>query len=225
MDFGEHQFQFEHYAVGIDRQFGQHNILCARACIRSRGPAADHPTATLASTVTVTSYRLYQTSVSVTLGLNGNSAGTNVSISTGNFNVWASSAGSGAQTLFIANLLYNTTYTVQARAVNYQGLPSSATLVVGTTATLADVPGVSSFSAVNVTSATLWWLPGQNPLTPPTSYAVEISTWEDSTGLSQVCDVQLVCDYHRPTGGRAIISRARTTGSGARRRTTQRYPL
>lgn len=101
-------------------------------------------TVTLAVPPSVTGFQVFTTSIAVTLGLNTNPAGTTLAVTTGNFAVTNSSSGLG--TVFVlSGLSPNTTYSVLARAVNANGVPTnSATVTVGTT-TLAGALTVSGF--------------------------------------------------------------------------------
>ncbi|MBI3012239.1 MAG: fibronectin type III domain-containing protein, partial [Elusimicrobia bacterium] len=143
-------------------------------------------TSTLAAIPTVTSFRVFTTSISVTLGANGNPSGTVIAISTGtsgHFDVSNSSVGivSGAnQTLVISNLSTNTAYGFQAGARDGSaGASTQGTTVASSTSTLSAAPGAISFSDVGSSSITMSWVTNSNPLTPPTSYQVQVSTSSD----------------------------------------------
>ena len=72
-----------------------------------------------------------------------------------------------------AALTPNTTYYFRARAINLDGIPTPFTAVFAT-ATLAVVPANAVFSRVNVTSVSLSWATGSNPV--DTSYLAQTST-------------------------------------------------
>ncbi|OVE78360.1 hypothetical protein BVX98_00455, partial [bacterium F11] len=84
-------------------------------------------------------------------------------------------------TATIGNLLVNTTYYGHVRSF----LSGSTTpwTTYETTSTLAEVPAyaVSTWTVVNVTSLTVTWAEGTNPLSV-TRYVVEVSTANDFTG-------------------------------------------
>ncbi len=123
---------------------------------------------------TLTGFQVYSTSVTVSLGLNGNAAGTVMTVTTGSFETSSSSI-SKTTTITLSNLTPNTTYTLNARAGN-SALPSSTLVVVTSTATLPAIPTSLAFVTVAETTVTVSWSSSGNPLTPPTSYQVQISS-------------------------------------------------
>lgn len=138
-------------------------------------------TVTLARSPSVAGFQIFNTSATVTLNPSGNRAGTQLSITTGNFETSSSSSGAslaGNTSFTIFGLTANSTYTIQARAVSFLNVPSSATLVAST-ATYPNAPANTSFAAVNMSSISVVWSANGNPLTPPTSYQMEISTSAD----------------------------------------------
>ncbi len=146
-------------------------------------------TPTLSRAPGLHSVRVFLSSVAVQISRNQNTIGTKVVITTGNFESTASSSGyinAALTTLSMLNLSPNTAYTIRSRAENYQYLPSTVTAQVISTATLPDVPTALSFvtppAEVNFTSVTLTWNPGSNPLTPSTSYEIQVSTWDGFVG-------------------------------------------
>jgi hypothetical protein len=121
----------------------------------------------------VTGFVMYNTSLTVTLGLNGNPPLQTLQVTTGAYETSASSSGR-ITTFTFFNLSPNTTYTISARAVS--GNLIGPETVVASTATYANVPGAVSFFAVSPDSVSVVWGAGGNPLSPPTSYQVQIST-------------------------------------------------
>ncbi|MBI3012641.1 MAG: fibronectin type III domain-containing protein, partial [Elusimicrobia bacterium] len=143
-------------------------------------------TTTLASVPTVTSFQIFTTSMSVTLGANGNPNGTTLMVSTGvggHYAVTNSSIGavSGANTtLVVTGLSANTDYSFQAGARDTSNAASTQTVILtASTSTLVTVPGAGSFVGVSATSVTIAWETNGNPLTPPTSYQMQVSTSSD----------------------------------------------
>ncbi|MBI3012444.1 MAG: hypothetical protein HYY63_02345, partial [Elusimicrobia bacterium] len=109
-------------------------------------------TSTLAALPTITSYQAFQSSISVTLGANGNPVGTVIVISTGtgrHFDVANSSIGiiAGAETtLFITGLTGSTAYGVQAGARDgTDGASTQAVTVVASTTTTGSGVTITSF--------------------------------------------------------------------------------
>ncbi|MBI3012113.1 MAG: fibronectin type III domain-containing protein, partial [Elusimicrobia bacterium] len=109
-------------------------------------------TSTIAAAPTVSGFQMFSTSISVTLGSNGNPVGTTIAISTGNggnYNVANSSIGivSGANTtLVISNLSTATAYAFQAGARDStSGASTRSVSVTGSTSTLSVAPTVTSF--------------------------------------------------------------------------------
>ncbi|MBI4217714.1 MAG: fibronectin type III domain-containing protein, partial [Elusimicrobia bacterium] len=106
-------------------------------------------------------------------------------ITSGSFDSTNSSSGisgTGNTTLLLSNLTPNTTYTFQTRAVNFNNAPGTTTMITGSTATLPSIPGDISFTSISGTSITIAWSANNNPLTPPTSYQVQVSTWSGFSG-------------------------------------------
>ena len=116
------------------------------------------------------SFRVFATSISVTLAPNGNPAGTTLTMTTGSFETSASSSAAitgGYISLMMTGLAANTTTFVNARAV---GVVTSTTTLVASTVTQAVAPGAGSFVSVSTNSMNVSWLPNNNSLVPPTSY-------------------------------------------------------
>ncbi|MBI3012464.1 MAG: hypothetical protein HYY63_02445, partial [Elusimicrobia bacterium] len=135
-------------------------------------------TSTIAAPPTITSFRVFTTSISVTLGSNGNPVGTTLAISTGTGGLYAVSnsskgiVGSSDVTLVISNLSTATVYGFQAGANDTTG--SAATLtasISASTSTLAVAPLLSSFQ-VFATSVVV----NINPNTNPTGTKISISS-------------------------------------------------
>jgi hypothetical protein len=86
-------------------------------------------------------------------------------------------------TVTFSNLTPNTTYQFLSRTRNWQNIPSSNSAVVIVTATYANPPGPSLFNTapaeVFFSSITLDWDNNGNPLTPPTSYQMQVSSSSD----------------------------------------------
>ncbi len=156
-----------------------------------------HPGAFAGSVSTVTQslapgvsgFQVYTTSVAVTLSPNFNPAGTIVEISSGGFTASSSSAGAlsaSEVSLTLGNLTPNTTYMIQARTRNFQLIPSTNTAVINSSATLPAIPSAFDFvtppAVINFTSITMRWSPDGNPLSPPTSYEMQVSTWSGFAG-------------------------------------------
>src|SRR3989344_5989209 len=144
-------------------------------------------TPTLAASPGIDSFDAYTTSVVLRGALTGNSAGTL-------YRAWASTQGvtgtdfssagmivNPLTVLAMESLAPNTTYTIGFDAFNTQTLVSSRTAV--STATLAYPPVSLSLSTVGLSSVSVSWGANNNPLTPPTSYEVQISTWGGFTGV------------------------------------------
>src|SRR3989344_1411281 len=83
--------------------------------------------------------------------------------------------------LSLADLAPNTTYTIGLEAFNFQNFLSTRTAV--STATLAYPPVSLTLAYVGISSVSVSWGANNNPLTPPTSYEVQISTWGGFSGI------------------------------------------
>ncbi|MBI3012236.1 MAG: hypothetical protein HYY63_01270, partial [Elusimicrobia bacterium] len=126
-------------------------------------------TTTLAIAPTITSFRVFTTSISVTVGGNGNSVGTTLTISTGTGGHYAVAnsskgiVGSGDVTLVISNLSTATTYGFQAGANDSTASASTqSTTITASTATLSAPPTITSFR-VFTTSITVTLGANGNP--------------------------------------------------------------
>lgn len=124
-----------------------------------------------------TDFAFSTNSIAVTLDLNSNPFGTLLEISTANFTVGSSSAGA-VTSLILGSLTPNTTYLIRVRAINGTGSASASVFVVSS-GTLSNPPGDISFPKVNLSSVTFSWAPNGNPLSPPTSYQVQVSSIAD----------------------------------------------
>lgn len=149
------------------------------------GPFAVEIATIAPNTPTVSGFQIFTTSVTVTLGLNGNPSGTTLAITTGSFETTASSSGK-VSAFTITNLIPNTTYTIQARAVS--GNLTSSAASVASTGTLPAIPGPISFPTVTTNSITITWTANSNPLTPPTSYEVQVSSNDPNFGVFTTSD-------------------------------------
>lgn len=79
---------------------------------------------------------------------------------------------------FAGMLLPDTTYQFRVKSVNFNGVPSSPALL-GSTSTLAVPPQAVNITAINFTSATVTWQPGNSQ-----GYRLEISSTNfDGTGI------------------------------------------
>ncbi|MBI3012721.1 MAG: hypothetical protein HYY63_03760, partial [Elusimicrobia bacterium] len=126
-------------------------------------------TNTLGASPTITSFRVFTTSITVTIGANGNPVGTTLTISTGTGGHYAVSnsskgiVGSGDVTLVISNLSTATVYGFQAGTNDSSGNAATQTTVItASTSTLAVAPLVSSFQ-VFATSIVVNINPNSNP--------------------------------------------------------------
>lgn len=130
-----------------------------------------------------TGFQMFTTSATVNLSANSNPSGTiyRVQVSTDGFSSIAFSSQGIVTILTAFGLQANSTYQVGIDALNFVNLSSSRT-VVASTSTLAAIPGAISFIGVSGTSITVTWGTNGNPLTPPTSYQVQISTWNGFDG-------------------------------------------
>ncbi|MBI3012642.1 MAG: hypothetical protein HYY63_03350, partial [Elusimicrobia bacterium] len=159
-------------------------------------------TSTLAVSPTVTSYRIFATSASITLGANTNPDGTSVVVSTGtgsHFAIANSSAGifsSGSATLVITGLTPNTGYGFQggARDLTAGAATQSVTAVTSTT-TLAANPAITSFQ-IYTTSISVTLGANGNPvgttLTISTGIGGHYAVSNSSKGIVGSSDVMLV---------------------------------
>ncbi|MBI3013003.1 MAG: hypothetical protein HYY63_05185, partial [Elusimicrobia bacterium] len=126
-------------------------------------------TSTLSTPPTITSFRVFATSVSVTLGGNGNPVGTTLTISTGTSGHYAVSnsskgvVGSSDVTLVIVGLTANTGYGFQAGTNDSAGSAATqTTIIAASTGTLAVTPTVTSYR-IFATSATITLGANSNP--------------------------------------------------------------
>ena len=182
------------------------------------GYSAILSTPTRAVAPTTVSFGVFSTSVTITLSLNPNPVNTTIVISTRSFAVSASSQTSTLNYLTLNNLVPNTTYTFLARSVNHGNIPSSST-VVADTVTLAAIPGAGSFTAVpaevNLSSVTLSWGTNSNPLTPPTSYEMQVSTWNGFVNNFTSSETfNIFATTTGLTSGATYFFRVRTFGRG-----------
>lgn len=131
---------------------------------------------------------IFMSSASVRLSTNSNPANTT-------FRVSASSTGFATvdftttgvmtvslTTLTLSGLQPNTTYSIGSESINWNSLASSRTVI--STYTFANTPGASTATAISTGAVTLAWSPNGNPLIPPTSYQVQISTIADFSRFS-----------------------------------------
>jgi len=131
---------------------------------------------------TLLGFIVYTTSATFFLGSNGNPVGTTYQVSSGVFSVSDSttgvsnSTGTLATTLSLINLSINTLYSWSAQTINFSGLASSTVSVSGSTSTLSLPPTNLVTTLVQSSQVTVAWSGNNNPLTPPTSYQLQIST-------------------------------------------------
>ncbi len=144
-------------------------------------------TSTFVTAVTspsVHGFQIYTGSISVTLSPNGNSTGTILAISTAaNFNAAASSSAlctASNLSLSLNGLSSNSIYTIFTRAFN--GM-SASTITAASTSTLVADPGAVTVASASASSITITWGNNGNPLTPPTSYEIQVSTWSGFSGV------------------------------------------
>ncbi|MBI4217522.1 MAG: fibronectin type III domain-containing protein, partial [Elusimicrobia bacterium] len=135
---------------------------------------------TLPRSPAISSFRVFTTSITVVSLSNGNPVGTVWAISTGSFDSSNSSqtsrlAGDPQTPLTLTNLISNSSYTLNLRAVNFGNVPSSTT-VITSTFTLPAAPGTITFDSISKDAITLSWGANGNSLTPPTSYQVQVSS-------------------------------------------------
>ncbi|MBI2119586.1 MAG: hypothetical protein HYT97_08170 [Elusimicrobia bacterium] len=137
-------------------------------------------TTTLAATPTLVGYQVFTTSITVTLGRNGNPANTRIMISTGtsghfnvsNSSVGLSEAGDTNTTLVISNLSTATVYGFQAGTVDSSANASTQTITItASTSTLAVAPSLNSFQVFATSIAVRI-----NPNTNPNGTMLSIST-------------------------------------------------
>lgn len=140
-------------------------------------------TTTLARPPTLTGFQIFSTSISIILGNNNNPVGTTLMVSTGsdgNYNVTnslISSISGNNTTLTISGLTPLTSYSFQAAVLgSAQGASTQSISVTNSTTTYAAVPGTNSFPNVHSTSITVSWETQGNPLSPATTYQLQIST-------------------------------------------------
>ncbi|OGR79822.1 MAG: hypothetical protein A3I11_08635 [Elusimicrobia bacterium RIFCSPLOWO2_02_FULL_39_32] len=147
-------------------------------------------TTTLAAPPTLVGYQIFTTSISVTLGRNGNPANTRIMISTGtsghfnvsNSSVGLSEAGDTNTTLVISNLSTATVYGFQAGTVDSSANASTQTITVtASTSTLAVAPSLSSFQVFATSIAVRI-----DPNTNPNGTMLSISTNAFNTASSSV---------------------------------------
>ncbi|OGR78222.1 MAG: hypothetical protein A3I11_01535 [Elusimicrobia bacterium RIFCSPLOWO2_02_FULL_39_32] len=143
-------------------------------------------TTTLAQPPTLTGFKVFSTSISIILGNNSNPIGTTLMVSTGsdgNYNVnhsLISSVSGENTTLTISDLSPQTAYSFQAAVLGSAENASTQTIsVTDSTTTYAAVPGTNFFNNVYSTSFTVSWGTNGNPLIPPTTYELYISTAND----------------------------------------------
>src|SRR3990167_1763826 len=143
-------------------------------------------TPTLAASPGIGSFEAYAASVTLRGAVTGNPAGTLYRAfvsSQGQSGTDFSSAGVMVNPLTVLTmdaLAPNTTYAVGLEAYNFQSLVSSRTSV--STATMANAPGAAAVAYAGLSSVTVAWGANNNPLTPPTSYEMQISSWGGFTG-------------------------------------------
>ncbi|MBI3013027.1 MAG: hypothetical protein HYY63_05310, partial [Elusimicrobia bacterium] len=182
-------------------------------------------TTTLAANPTITSFRVFTTSISVTLGGNGNPVGTTLTLSTGtggHYAVTNSSkgiVGTGDVTLVISNLSTATVYGFQVGANDSTGSASTQTTVVtASTSTIAAVPIVTSFQVFS-TSITVTLGSNSNPV----GTAIFISTGLDrnftvansSAGIVGGINTSLSITGLTPNTGFEVQAGARDSTAGA----------
>ncbi|MBI3012238.1 MAG: hypothetical protein HYY63_01280, partial [Elusimicrobia bacterium] len=187
--------------------------------------SGDVTSSTLGVAPTITSFRVFTTSISVTLGTNGNTAGTTLTISTGtggHYAVTNSSkgiVGSGDVTLVISNLSTATAYAFQAGTNDSTaGASTQTTIITASTSTLAVSPTVTSYR-VFATSATI--ILGAN--TNPDGTVVAVSTGtgghyavaNSSAGLFSGGSVTLVITGLTANSGYGFQGGARDSTAGA----------
>ena len=137
-------------------------------------------TYTLADAPGFSGFRIFTTSASASILSNNDPAGTQYRflVSTDGFVSVAFSSVGLATDLTVQGLQPNTTVQLAVDALNFSGVPSTTTLVASTS-TLAAAPGPGSFVGISGASITVSWGTDGNPLTPPTSYQMQVSTSGD----------------------------------------------
>jgi hypothetical protein len=177
-------------------------------------------TPTLSPAPGVPGFKIFNTSASVMLSTNTNPAGTRVDVTSGAFEVTTSSFSNfyalPVTTVSLTNLNPNTVYSLFARTLNWQGLGSTSSVIAQTTATLPNTPSGTAFTQVNTTSMSISWSNNGNPLTPPTSYQVEISSAPNFTGTvySSSVTFTLACTSMTLTPNSSYYFHVRAEGIG-----------
>ncbi|OGR85163.1 MAG: hypothetical protein A2901_02650 [Elusimicrobia bacterium RIFCSPLOWO2_01_FULL_54_10] len=139
---------------------------------------------TLAPALSVQSFQVFSTSITVSLNGNGSSLGTRVRISTGAFDVSNTVSGvlaasSPQAELTLNGLVQNAVHSVYARAINNNDIPGPVATVTASTATLAQMPILAQASNIQADAITLSW--NANGNSTSTVYLTHVSTWPNFT--------------------------------------------
>jgi hypothetical protein len=168
----------------------------------------------------VSGFKIFNTSASVMLSTNTNPAGTRVAVTSGAFEVNTSSFSNfynlPVTTVSLSNLNPNTVYQFLTQTLNWQGVGSTSSIIAQATATLPNIPSGTAFTQVNTTSMSISWSNNGNPLTPPTSYQVEISSAPNFTGTvySSSATFTLACTSTTLTPNSSYYFHVRAEGVG-----------